>query len=900
MKKAFAPWLLSAKVSPPRISVNANLRESLLATLTDNIEKRVILLEAPAGFGKTLLLSQWREDLLTDETIVAWLSISQTDQPDLLLPYLAFAFYQAGLDTEPTGLLSPTFSQGNSAYLIGKLLSLIEQCNQKCVIVFDDFENIAEDSLAEIIESILSLQPENLQLVFACRKNPGLSLSSLTVEGMVLNIGAQQLMFAKNEIDHFFQNKLGNAEIESIMQRTGGWPVALQLIRSFGSVSESKAGNPNLGASNKLISDYFREQLFNNLSEEEKSFLSHTSILDTITVDCANYIRGRSDASEIMYSLDYLEGIFSPLEDEQESWRVHPLLREHLVNELNEASPEEYKSLCRKTATWMTMNERGLEAMRYALAADDEIYAAEILENMGGIMLWIREGMSRLTSGLHLLTEFDLNDNPRIQLGRCLLHMKGGDINKARLAFEKARATSANFTRDREGGDNTLLKVESYSIEIMMAEYGCTPDNPILPDAAFTFLLESTSDEPTIHGYIKTLQCLTSLQTGDFENCLRHGEQAISEYLSGNSLYGELFIYFYFGMAELAQGRTSQALKHYNKATQTIHSDFPGDTGLKLLGNAILGEYYWETGNSSNTKKHIRHVINNIREMESYFDIYMAAYQTSITYLLYDKGLKEALGFIDDAMKHVRAQSLNRLEDFLLCNQLSILYLSNYDDDALDLLQQNPESFGISDKALENLTWREIEAFALALSRLSRLRHKPGDMTGRLIKLSALASRTNNVRLSIKLQIQMALNEQLMDKEATAISTLAQTLQLAGEAQYLRPFLDEQKFLAPILDKCSEYLREQNASPASMALVQEIVKSESSQKHIPSEAEGFSAREIQILGELSEGQPDKTIARQTGLSAHGVRYHLKNIYTKMGVDNRVQAIRRAREMELIE
>ncbi|MBT7952625.1 MAG: AAA family ATPase, partial [Gammaproteobacteria bacterium] len=402
MSRPFAPWLLTSKVSPPRISINANRREKLLTTLSGNIEKRVVLLEAPAGFGKTLLLSQWREELRSRGTIVAWLSVNQTDQPDLLLPYLAFSFYQAGLDTEQTGLLSPTFSQGNSAYLIGNLLSLIEQSEKKCVVVFDDFENINEDSLAEIIESLLPLQPENLQLVFACRKNPGISLSSLTVEGNVLNIGPQQLMFDKNEIDHFFQNKLANAEIDSIMERTGGWPVALQLIRSFGVDSTSGSGGLIHGSSSKLISDYFHEQLFNNLSEEEQSFLLQTSMLDAITVDCANAIRERSDANEIMHGLDYLEGIFSPLEDEQESWRVHPLLREHLVNELKESSATEYASLCRKTATWMSTHERGLEAMRYALAADDCNFAAEILEDMGGVMLWIREGMSRLITGLKL------------------------------------------------------------------------------------------------------------------------------------------------------------------------------------------------------------------------------------------------------------------------------------------------------------------------------------------------------------------------------------------------------------------------------------------------------------------------------------------------------------------
>ncbi len=899
MSKPFAPWLLSSKVSPPRISINANRRERLLANLSENIEKRVILLEAPAGFGKTLLLSQWREELRNEGTIVAWLSINQTDQPDLLLPYLAFAFYQAGLDTEQTGLLSPAFSQGNSAYLIGNLLSLIEQSSKKCVLVFDDFENINQDSLTEIIGSLLPLQPENLQLVFACRKNPGISLSSLTVEGNVLNIGAQQLMFDKNEIDHFFQNKLANAEIDNIMQRTGGWPVALQLLRSFGASSATTSDNPSPGASSKLISDYFREQLFNNLSKEEQSFLLHTSMLDVITVDCANTIRERSDASEIMHGLDYLEGILSPLEDDQETWRVHPLLREHLVSELKEGSAEEYVSLCRKTAKWMATHERGLEAMRYALAAKDSNFAAEILEDMGGVMLWIRKGMSRLTTGLKLLEEYELEKFPRLLLARCLLNTKSGDINLARQCFEKARIVSNGFTRDRSRGDDTLLLIERYSIEIMIAEYGCTPTHPILPENAFTFMLENTNEEPSIHGYIKTLQCLTSLQMGDFDNCLKYGEQAIKEYLTGSSRYGELFIYFYFGMAEQARARHSSALAYYNKAIQISHSEFPGDTGLKLLGNAILGEYYWETGNTANTKKHITHVINNIGDMEAYFDIYMSAYQTAISYLLYEKGLTEALSFIDTAMKHAGKQSLARLEDFLLCNQFSILYLSNSDDAALDLFQNNPNTLDITKEKCENLTWREIEALSIASCRLARIRNELNDINSGLTTAIALAIRTNNLRLLIKLHIQAALNASLMNDEAKAMTHLAESIQLASADSYVRPFLNERNALLGLLQPTLIFMQKQQYPQTCTEFLEALIESKTNQKPIPGEAEGFSAREIQILSELSQGQPDKLIARQTGLSAHGVRYHLKNIYSKMGVENRLQAITRAQEMGLL-
>lgn len=897
MTTDFAPWLLSSRVSPPRLSINASRRQLLLDRLTISADKRIILVEAPAGFGKTLLLSQWRELRRLEEDIVAWLSVSQNDQADNLLSYLAFAFHQAGLDTADSGLLAASHNQGDTTYYLGKLLALVEQCGRPCVIVLDDFENMGSDAISEVMDNLLRLQPANMQIVISCRLNPGLPLSSLAVEGNVLHIGAQELMFSREEVDRFFQHKLGNRELENILTRTGGWPVALQLIRSFGEGPSATANTPFDASGSRLLGDYFREQLLDNLDEREQDFLLETAMLESITIDCADFIRERDDSGEIIHGLDYLEGIFSQLDDELEAWRVHPLVREHLLGELRDRSQESGLALCRRAATWMAAQKRGLEAMHFALAAGDPDYAAAILEEMGGVMLWIREGMSRLTAGLELLQDYPLDNFPRLQLGRCLLHTKQGDIRRARQAFEKARRTSSDFTADHPGGDDTLLKIERYSIEIMLAEYGCSPSHPILPEEAFRFMLENTRDEPAIHGYIKTLQCLTSLQMGEFEACIKHGQQAICEYLTGHSLYGELFIYFYFGMAELARARTTQALKHYNQALQMSRSEFPGDTGLRLLGHAVLGEYYWETGDTVNTRKHIRPVIADTGQMESYFDIYMSGYHTAIYYLLYDKGIDESLAFIDSALQHAQEQSLARLHDFLVCKRLSVLYLAGNTDAALAVLEHNPHIFKHDALTLTNLTWRELEALGVALARAGRLRGDTGAWRPVIREITGLAGETRNARLLINMHIQAALDRIHDGKEDAARQKLLAATGLAGEGRYLRPFLNELPFLG---DLVADTLTVGSPIPdTDRATLQDLANLQQQQKAIPGTSEEFSAREIQILTELSLGQPDKLIARQTGLSAHGVRYHLKNIYAKMGVENRVQAISRAREMELI-
>ncbi len=906
MNTFIAPWLINSKVSPPRISINVNRREALIELLRVHQDTPVILLEAPAGFGKTLLLSQWREQIRESGIHVAWLSIEPTDQSDILLPYMAFAFHHSGLDATQTGLLAaPAFSSSDFAYSLGRLLGFIENSQSRCVLILDDFENTPADVLPDI-NRLLHLQPGNLQLVFACRQNPGLALSGVAVAGNVLTIGPQQLMFSQAEVRDFFANTLAAREIDNIMEKTDGWPVALQLIRTFGTRTARPLGDAHtVSVSSRLIAGYFREQLFAHLSVVQQSFLRQTSILDVVTVACADHIRGSHDAGSVIQGLQHLGGIFSPLEytlkDTQEAYRLHPLVREYLRQELIEAAADEYAVLNKKAAAWMLTHERGLDAMRYALAANDGDYAAAILEQMGGAMLWIREGMSRLTSGLKLLDGYELKGYPRIQLARSLLFAKTGRIVDSRQAFARARVASKAFTSDRPGGDNTLLQIEGAVIKMVIAEYGCVPANRIIADEAFSFVLQHAGNDPLLLGYIKTLQCLTSLQYGEFDDCLEYGAEAIARYLGLNSLYGELYIYFYFGMAALARLETDTALIHYNKATQMTHSAFPGDTGLKLLGNAVLAEFYWERGDTVKTKKYIRHVIKNICDMEAYFEIYTTAYQTAIFYLLFEQGAHDALDFMQQARERAIAQSLDRLVLFLSAAQVSILYFIDEGDAALKIAQQYSVLFaGMDDGAIfADKTWREVEAVLLALVRLSRLTGADLHAETWLQRAYNIASRTDNRRLMINVAIQTALNHRDRQEQAAAVTCLAAAVQQASQARYLRPFLNEYRHIQVLLAPVQGHMQAQNFTQQAVDTVQQLINYQPPGPPPTACSTGFSAREVQILSVLSKGYPDKLIARQIGLTAHGVRYHLKSIYQKMGVENRTQAIRQAHEMRIV-
>src|SRR5690606_38090209 len=183
-----ASWLVRTKVSPPKLAANACVREGLLRRHTAAGVKRIVVLDAPATFGKSLLLSQLPELLRDRRRSVPWRSIDETDEPEMLVPYLAYAFHSAGVDLLPTGLLSSPFLGSRMAYGLGRLLQAEETAGSECLLVLDDAERMREDAIAEVVDPLLRMQPDNLRIAIAFRSNPGISLSQFSVRGQLVTL----------------------------------------------------------------------------------------------------------------------------------------------------------------------------------------------------------------------------------------------------------------------------------------------------------------------------------------------------------------------------------------------------------------------------------------------------------------------------------------------------------------------------------------------------------------------------------------------------------------------------------------------------------------------------------------------------------------------------------------
>lgn len=897
-----APWLVVAKASPPRLLVKSFRRGRLLARLAKAPANGVLLLEAPAGYGKTFLLNQWRERLQASATLVAWLSLDETDRPDILVPYLAYAVHLAGIDTAGAGLLSPTFHGLEATFTLGRLLRCIEESGKQVVLILDDVERTPAESVTTVLNPLLRLQPQNLGICIGCRSNPGIRLAGLGVRGGVSHLKFSDMQFTPDEVRHWFDFKLHEGDLDAVMTWTQGWPVALQLFRSTAADHRSQF-NRSVSplAVKRHAADYLREQLLIAVPEQGIEFLRDVSILEHIRPDCADFLLQSTGSATVMHRLHaQLEGLFMPLE-QGNAFLLHPLIREHLRDELRDQFHDRFVALNRRAANWLSANNQHLRAMRHALDSGEPEFAAAIFEKMGGAQLWLREGMSRLRAALEMLAPYSLDRFPRTLVARSLAAAKDGDMIAARTALARAKEVSRGFRFDRSDGDDTALLIDGHFIELLLTEYGCAPTADALSDEAWQFILQNTRGDPALYAYIRTWQCLVHMQSGMFDAGFEYGQGALEAFHHGLSRYGELFIYLHFGMARVALGDARRALDDYLKADRISRTEFPGDTGVRKICHIALGELFWETGDTVNARKYLREIVTDVRQQETWFDLYMAAYQNIAEFLLAERGAEAALNYLQEAHRLAINQGLERLETFLVAFQLSLLHVAGLEPQAAQYAARHPDVLDPAQVPAPHLTWRELEALTLSRICAARIAGRHDLARIQIQRLLDAATETGNVRLKIQALIQQALLLARAGEDRTAVVLLRDAVMLAQPGCWLRPFLRESSALQPLLAALRDTVEADldAGSPSARASPSDFLKRLLSWTAAGSRHDGLSTREIEILKELAKGSSDKIIARTVGLSAHGVRYHLKNIYGKLGVSNRAQALTRVRDIGLV-
>lgn len=905
--------LLSTKfyIPPPRPELVP--RPRLIHRLDEVLRRRLTLISAPAGFGKTTLLSEWADGLRaqgagTDPTYVgvAWLSLDANDnQPERFLAYLISALKQLdGLD--------PTFGESAlgmlgspqappSETILTSLINDFQQVPADVALILDDYHAIEETAVDSRLAFLLENLPSNLHVVIASRVDPSLPLPRLRARGEVTEVRAADLRFTTSEAAEFLNRVMGleltSEEIVALENRTEGWIAGLQLAALSMQGREDIHGFiRSFTGDHRYIVDYLVEEVLERQPEHVRDFLLQTSILSRMNGPLCDAVTGREGSGELLKSLGQANLFIVPLDDRRYWYRYHHLfgdvLRVHLMQEQADQVPMLHQRAC----AWLEQNDLMSEAIGHAFAGQDLERAADLVETIWSEMDRSRQSARWLDWARKLPDEI-VRDRPVLSVGYAWALLDRGELEAGEARLRDAERCLADGTADKVVVDEEEFCFLPATIASARSYHALAVGN-VSGTVAFTrqALDLLPEDEYLRRGTPAALLSLASWTDGDLETADQALVNAMTSYRkAGNILYTVTGAYAIADI-RITLGRIRQAFDICQQALKLAE----GQADYVRWGMADVYSALAELYREMNDLEAAEENLSKGREFGERSQVPRWRYRWCLAQarLKDTQGrLDEALNLLEEAEENYRRGPMPDVRP-VPALKARIWVRQGRLAEALDWVK----GLGISPE--DDLCFlREFDHITLARVLMAQYRQENINefilsaisLLERLLKEAENGGRLGSV---IEIRILQALAYEAQNDISAASESLDQALKLAEPEGYVRIFADEGAPMVRLLTEANsqgillEYTRKLlDASKAGEA------KGDSTASQLL--IDPLSERELEILSLIANGLKNKEIAEQMVISLNTVLYHTKNIYNKLGVNKRTQAVLKARELNLL-
>ena len=891
------PWLLRQKIAVPD-RVTGYLDRAGLVERAMPTRRRLTVLQAPGGFGKTTLLAECCRRLREDGIPTAWVSVDEQDEPGVLDTYIAYACQSAaaGAVAASEQFAKPGLdnARGGSESRTGLAVREIADLDGPFVLMFDELERLGNPGSAALLDFLLQRGPPNLHLAFACRQLPaGVNVAGAVLEGRAAIVSTEELRFSKSEVADFFDGKLSRPRLAALMSESAGWPFALRISRN--EIESGARGHDR--AAQEFVENWVESRLFAGLGAEDREFLLDIGLFEWMDAAFLDNVLERSDSMRRIGTMPFLVGLLEPVRDgPTEVWRLHPLIREYCARRRFRETPQRFCTIHRRIADALVRRGETVAAMRHAVEAGEPALAGDILERAGTFRVWLREGLVQFQAADRWLGEDVIEARPRLALVRCLALILSGRLEEARARYRSvAESVAARLGGlDAEASDAEFeLAVDNSVVRGLLALYGGEPfgsevTRTLLAD--LSQLAESSRVDILTCGHLEHGLCIASSMTAEFGAALEHAARARQCF--GESRYMTMYIDVQVGQVAMAQGRVRDAEAYYRRAQRVANNDYVLDAVPAAICGGLLQELALEC-NRAAPGTELARVPGALATGSSPYSAYAAAAGAAVELRLRDEGVDGALAAADEMLDYVRAARLPALARYVSALRVSLLAVAGRIGDgeeawALDDLPE--EAADCLDLAGQG--WREMEALSCARLRLTIGRGRFEAGRGFADELRAVAAARGLRRTLMRALALSAVLEHRAGDAAAAAGHLEAYLRLYAETPYAGPLVRERADCAQLVAAFLESAPESPCKEAARSLLTAMARAGDPRQSV------LSAREREVLQRL-EGQRDKEIAAALGLSAYGVRYHIRKLFAKLGARNRAEAVRRAREMGLV-
>ena len=885
--------LIGTKLAPPNRMTDAARRDALVERITSDT-RRVTVLSAPAGYGKTTLLSQcharWREG----DVAVAWYSADDSRfEADQFFAYVMAALHRSGLplpysaDAIAAGLPGLAVDAAARAVVVA-----LEASEEPVRLIVDDYHRIASPTLDGFLDYVIERMPDHAAIVLALRGTPGIALARLRVRGQLLHLEQDDIRFTDAEMLAVLGGEAEKVDSAEVIARTQGWPAALQLLRLWLEGRDRVEALTHLTRRSSDLADYLAEQVFADLSPDVQAFLLETSVAERICAGLGTAITGREDSAALLDGLRRRNTLVTSLDEEGTWLRVHPLLREFLSDRLDVLHGERRDELHLSAATWLAGHNLLSEALNHAARMADRNAALRIMETAGGWQVALRGGSALLR---HLDAEGVVcaETYPRVTLGRAYLAAQEGRLATARALLDRLMAVRP---LDEVEQADPGLAVQIVCNDLVTHIY---EDRPI-PDGHVAFLrrrLDAPSADPVLGVLIRHLTCLAHFDRGDMAWCRVEADSARKLARVHNLPLIEVYAHQYLGLAQMRAGHRREAELFFRRGLELARRNFGEGSVQVAVAIVLLAHTRYLAGDLSNATDLLETTLPLIEQGEGWHEVFFAGYATQGWIAIRTGNFALAERVLQQGRDTAARRGLVRLQYQLSLLRVRILLSSNRLDLAQDLLREiGPPAAEMAQRDARLPCEHAVATLCLALQR--------GTCDpAALEKLSQMVAEVGSMALEVEALVLLAAAYARRRRVTEAARAFRQALELT-ESEDLIGVISQFGALLPVaLGDCEEALN--LFEPAQRAVVSRLHRSTRGGPQrsaaIPPAAGDviITPREVDVLRALADGLSSKEIARSLGVAESTIKTHRINIYRKLDVATRSRAIQAARNLRLI-
>lgn len=897
--------ILVTKLFPPPLKADLVKRPDLIERLFAGLGRKAALISAPAGFGKSTLISSWLDQLCQRPGCeVAWLSLDREDNdPNRFLSYLIAALgrtQRLGEDFGQTalGILKSSQTLPADQVLI-PIINQLANLEGKIVLVLDDFHLIDSQKVQDSLAFLLEHLPPQLHLVMATRQDPLLPLGRLRAQDQLTELRAADLRFSNEEAADFLNRLMGlnlcPKEIAELETKTEGWIAGLQLA------AISMRGNKDIQGfirsfqgSNRLVLDFLIEEVLNRQGKKIQDFLLQTSILERLTGPLCDALTNRQDGSDTLEALYRANLFIVPLDEERSWYRYHHLFAELLQEQLRSSPSFAPAELHRKAARWFHFNGHLPEAVHHALAGEDINLAVQLIEK-GSETAIEKSDFRFILDSVDLLPKSALENAPWLFIYHTWALLLTGQVEAASPKL-KDLDWLLDYANDRN--ENQDRKMLGYTAGLKVIHAGWTRDYENLTDYA-NQVKQYLPENNWICAYCAMMMGGFFWGKGNLPEAIDAYKEAVSAGKdSGNSMVAITSTGNLAHSFELA-GCLQQAVGLLKNAFELAQQD---GRILPVSGyiHVEYGRILYELNELGRAEQELQEGIRLCRQMGD-------GQAEKIGHLLLAK-IKIAQGDHEGAQKSIlegeRAIGHSQVEyDLRGADHPQIwLWLK---EGSLPELKNWLENNNLSPSEIAHfktrLTLTMQARVLIALGREYPQESYLKDAAALLEELSGMAEGNGWGNKAIEILCLQALAASIQDQDNDrALSILEQALQRAEPEFFVRRFVDEGppmiKLLYESLQRgtAPEYLQQLLAAYPIAAPEQGQAQTDQSGL-----VEPLSKREIEVLELIAAGLTNQEIAEQLIISPHTVKTHSRNIYAKLDVGNRTLAVGKARTLGIL-